>query len=209
MLPARKTRVNPELGCAVPLQLIHQACLLQSAGLQQVPDVLLHAARFEWPALAPLTFTPSLGHLPAGTVKDVVVTYVSEKPLQLKAVVTVLKAAQLKVPAGTAASDWDNRIVAGSVAAAPEPKLEIASAKEATPVSVPLKVHRSFCKVSVCAVPVVALLLRCQRCWSGCNHCFKPSCPKAYIQGQRVLILLAYVYSGPYVELHNVLICIF
>lgn len=84
---------------------------------------------------------PSLGHLPAGAVKDIVVTYLSEKPLQLKAVVTTLKAAQLKVPAGTAASDWDNRVAAGSAAALPEPKLEVASAKEAAPVSVPLTVR--------------------------------------------------------------------
>lgn len=102
---------------------------------------MLHAARFEWPALAPLTFMPSLGHLPAGAVKDIVVTYLSEKPLQLKAVVTTLKAAQLKVPAGAAASDWDNRIAAGSAAALPEPKLEVASAKEAAPVAVPLTVQ--------------------------------------------------------------------
>ena len=84
---------------------------------------------------------PSLGHLPAGAVKDIMVTYLSEKPVQLKAVVAVLKAAQLKVPADTTASDWDNRITAGSAAAAPEPKLEVASAKEATPVSLPLKVE--------------------------------------------------------------------
>ena len=84
---------------------------------------------------------PSLGHLPAGAVKDIVVTYLSDKPLQLKAVVTTLKAAQLKVPAGTAASDWDNRIAAGSAAALPEPKLEVASAKEAAPVAVPLMVQ--------------------------------------------------------------------
>lgn len=83
---------------------------------------------------------PSLGHLPPGAVKDIVVTYLSEKPLQLKAVVTTLKAAQLKVPAGTAASDWDNRIAVGSAAAVPEPKLEVASAKEAAPVSMPFKV---------------------------------------------------------------------
>lgn len=106
---------------------------------------MLHVARFEWPALAPLTFMPSLGHLPAGAVKDIVVTYLSEKPLQLKAVATTLKAAQLKVPAGTAASDWDNRVVAGAAAAASEPKLEIASAKEAAPVSVPLKVQPRLC----------------------------------------------------------------
>lgn len=148
---------------------------------------------------------PSVGHLPAGAVKDIMVTYLSEKPLQLKAVVTTLKAAQLKVPAGTAASDWDNRIVAGSAAAVPEPKLEIASAKEATPVSVPLKVQCSFYKISVCAVPVVVLLLRCQR---RCSRC-KPSCLKAYIQSQQVLILLAYSYSGPYVTLHRFLICMF
>lgn len=103
--------------------------------------MVIHAARFEWPSVAPLTFMPSLGHLPAGAVKDIVVTYLSEKPLQLKAVVTTLKAAQLKVAAGPAASDWDNRIAAGSAAALPEPKLEVASAKEAAPVSVPLTVQ--------------------------------------------------------------------
>lgn len=83
---------------------------------------------------------PSLGHLPAGAVKDIAVTYSSDKPMQLKAVVATLKAAQLKMPAGTAASDWDNRITAGSAAAVPEPKLEVASAKEAAPVTMPFKV---------------------------------------------------------------------
>lgn len=87
-----------------------------------------------------MTFSPSLGHLPAGGVKDIVVTYLSDKPLQLKAAIAALKAAQLKMPAGAAPSDWDNRIAAGASAAAPEPKLEIASAKEAAPVTVPLKV---------------------------------------------------------------------
>ncbi|KAL0040642.1 hypothetical protein WJX79_000331 [Trebouxia sp. C0005] len=98
--------------------------------------------RFEWAALAPLTFSPSVGHLPAGAVKDIVVTYLSDKPLQLKAAVAALKAAQLKMLPGAAASDWDNRVPAGSPGgtAAPEPKLELANAKEAPPVSLPLKV---------------------------------------------------------------------
>lgn len=100
--------------------------------------------RFEWAALAPLTFSPSVGHLPAGAVKDIVVTYLSDKPLQLKAAMAALKAAQLKMPPGAAASDWDNRVAAGSPGgtAAPEPKLELASAKEAPPVSLPLKVRQ-------------------------------------------------------------------
>ena len=100
---------------------------------------------------------PSLGHLPAGAVKDIVVTYLSEKPVQLKATVTTLKAAQLKVPVGTAASDWDNRVVAGSAAAAPEPKLDTASAKEATPLSVPLKVQPQLLQdVTACHICCVA-----------------------------------------------------
>ncbi len=100
--------------------------------------------RFEWAALAPLTFSPSVGHLPAGAVKDIVVTYLNDKPLQLKAAVAALKAAQLKMPPGAAVSDWDNRVVAGSPGgtAAPEPKLELANAKEAPPVSLPLKVRK-------------------------------------------------------------------
>ncbi len=100
--------------------------------------------RFEWAALAPLTFSPSVGHLPAGAVKDIVVTYLSDKPLQLKAAVAALKAAQLKMPQGAAASDWDNRVTAGSPGStgAPEPKLELANAKEAPPVSLPLKVRQ-------------------------------------------------------------------
>ncbi len=90
-----------------------------------------------------MTFSPSVGHLPAGAVKDIVVTYLSDKPLQLKAAVAALKAAQLKMPPGTAASDWDNRVAAGSPGgtAAPEPKLELANAKEAPSVSLPLKVR--------------------------------------------------------------------
>ena len=88
----------------------------------------------------PLTFSPSLGHLPAGATKDITVTYTSEKPLQLKATLATLKASQLKMPPGAAASDWDNRLVAGSNTAVPEPKLEIVSAKEAAPVTMPLKV---------------------------------------------------------------------
>ncbi len=99
--------------------------------------------RFEWPALAPVTFTPSVGHLAAGAVKDIVVTYISDKPLQLKAAMAALKATQLKMPPGVAASDWDNRAAPGSTAAAPEPKLELATAKEAPPVTLPLKVSLS------------------------------------------------------------------
>ena len=141
--------------------------------MQQVPNGVLHAARFEWPALAPLTFVPSLGHLPAGAVKDIVVTYLSEKPVQLKATVTTLKAAQLKVPVGTAASDWDNRVVAGSAAAAPEPKLEIASAKEAMPLSVPLKVQPQLLQdvtaCQLCCVVSSQLTVLFQA--SPCKHC--------------------------------------
>ena len=105
--------------------------------------------RFEWAALAPLTFSPSVGHLLAGAVKDIVVTYLSDKPLQLKAAVAALKATQLKMPPGAAASDWDNRIAAGGTAA-PEPKLELANAKEAPPVSLPLKVSR-LAQLLLCA----------------------------------------------------------
>ena len=68
------------------------------------------------------------------------VTYLSDKPLQLKAAVAALKAAQLKMPPGAAPSDWDNRVAPGANAAQPEPKLEVTNAKEAAPVSMPLKV---------------------------------------------------------------------
>ena len=108
--------------------------------------------RFEWTPLAPLTFVPSIGHLPAGAVKDIVVTYSSEKPLQLKAAAASLKAAQLKIAAGVAASDWDNRAPAGGTAA-PEPKLEVANAKEAPPVSLPLKVSFALTGTNCCLAP--------------------------------------------------------
>ena len=72
-------------------------------------------------------------------------TYTSEKPLQLKAAAATLKAAQLKLLAGMEASDWDNRAAAGG-SVAPEPKIELANAKEAPPVSLPLKV-RTPCAV--------------------------------------------------------------
>ena len=103
--------------------------------------------RFEWAPLAPLTFAPSVGHLSAGAVKDITVTYTSEKPLQLKAAAATLKAAQLKLPTGMEASDWDNRAAAGGPAA-PEPKIELANAKEAPPVALPLKV-RITCAVGM------------------------------------------------------------
>ena len=126
---------------------------------------------------------PSLGHLPAGAVKDIVVTYLSEKPLQLKAVVTTLKAAQLKVPAGTAASDWDNRIVAGSAAAAPEPKLETASAKEATAVSVPLKVQAQLLhNVTVCLLCCfISGQVTVSYRGPHCQHCFIKHCLEVFI----------------------------
>lgn len=72
------------------------------------------------------------------------VTYLSDKAMQLKAAAATFKAAQLKMPAGAPASDWDNRIVTGSIAAMPEPKLEVAGAKEAAPVSLPFKVSQTY-----------------------------------------------------------------
>lgn len=80
------------------------------------------------------------------------VTYLSDKPLQLKAAVAALKATQLKMAPGAAPSDWDNRTSAASPAAVPEPKVELASAKEASPVSLPLKVRPTCHDCSVCAV---------------------------------------------------------
>ena len=140
--------------CTLLATLIRLACMLGSG--QQFCAI---DDRFEWPVLAPLTFSPSVGHLPAGAVKDIVVVYLSDKPIQLKAAVAALKAAQLKLPAGAAASDWDNRIAPGSSAAVPEPKLELASAKEAPPVSLPLKVSHEAA-ANMLGRPAVEVLSR-------------------------------------------------
>lgn len=114
----------------------------------------LTCCRFELPLVAPVTFNPSIGHIPPGATKDIVVTYMSDKPLQLKAAQANIKATQIKVAPGAAQSDWDNRADPGMPAAIPEPKLELASAKEAPPVTVPLKVivlsHRLMYCISSC-----------------------------------------------------------
>ena len=104
--------------------------------------------------MAPVTFNPSIGHILPGATKDIVVTYMSDKPLQLKAAQANIKATQIKVAPGAAQSDWDNRADSGMHAAIPEPKLELASAKEAPPVTVPLK--------------VIVLSPRLMYCISGC-----------------------------------------
>ena len=89
--------------------------------------------------LAPVTCSPSLGYIPPGATKDIVLTSMSDKPLQLKAAQANIKATQIKPAPGAAHSDWDNRALAGA-SASPEPKVDLANPKEAPLVSAPLKV---------------------------------------------------------------------
>ena len=108
--------------------------------MQSATSQALAHCRFELPVLAPVSFSPSLGHIPPGATKDIVVAYTSDKPFQLKAAPANIKAIQIKVAPGAAQSDWDNRADPAMPASAPEPKVELANAKEAPPVTLPLKV---------------------------------------------------------------------
>ena len=79
-----------------------------------------------------LTISPSIGHISAGSVKDITVTFRSSAPAQLKAQAVVMKGTELRYPGGAAAvADWDNRRVEGAAAPEPEPKVELVTGKGA------------------------------------------------------------------------------
>ncbi|XP_069882349.1 hydrocephalus-inducing protein homolog isoform X1 [Dipodomys merriami] len=67
--------------------------------------------RFEWPALATLTFSPQTGHLHAGCAKDVIVTLKSDLPISLKKMSVKCKLSRImfQQPAEQV-SDWDDRM---------------------------------------------------------------------------------------------------
>ena len=90
------------------------------------------ACRFEWPAVPNLTISPSIGHISAGSVKDITVTFRSSAPAQLKAQAVVMKGTELRYPGGSAAvADWDNRRVEGAAGPEAEPKVELVTGKGA------------------------------------------------------------------------------
>ncbi len=90
------------------------------------------ACRFEWPAVPNLTISPSIGHISAGSVKDITVTFRSSAPAQLKAQAVVMKGTELRYPGGVAAvADWDNRRVEGAAGPEAEPKVELVTGKGA------------------------------------------------------------------------------
>lgn len=118
--------------------------------------------RFELPVVAPVTFSPSIGHIPPGATKDIVVSYISDKPLQLKAAQASIKATQIKLAPGVTHSDWDNRADPSMPASAAEPKVELANPKEAPPVTLPLKVIEPWLLPANCLCLTVVCI--CQAC---------------------------------------------
>ncbi|XP_069073573.1 hydrocephalus-inducing protein homolog [Pleurodeles waltl] len=66
--------------------------------------------RFEWPAEAPVRFSPQVGHLHLGCAKDITVTLKSDVPISLNKAVFKCKLARISflIPADQV-PDWDDR----------------------------------------------------------------------------------------------------
>ncbi|XP_004431871.1 PREDICTED: hydrocephalus-inducing protein homolog [Ceratotherium simum simum] len=71
----------------------------------------VNVARFEWPLLATISFSPQIGHLHPGCAKDVVVTLKSDVPISLKKMGIKCKLSKImfQLPADQV-PDWDDRM---------------------------------------------------------------------------------------------------
>lgn len=148
-------------------------CLFRHAGLfpadlSQLCLIRRVYCRIELPVLVPVTFSPSIGHIPAGGTKDIVVTYTSDKPVQLKGAQANIKATQINIAPGATQSEWDNR-ADPSMPSAPEPKVELANPKEAPPVTLPLKVRNKLLPCLNCGWHLLTCIYVAHTMYSTCR----------------------------------------